>query len=150
MKSNIDDKIRIIVLVCGIIFFVVGIIMMIVGISAEGSIDIRSVLVSGKLHTGSAGLFIIFFAFLLILFAMLQKPPSPPTMQAEMQTSHPILRILINLFALFLILFIIFIIGAIGIGGDVFLGLLLFFGAMILILLCAVLIYLVHEYRKLD
>ena len=62
---------RLILLVSGIIFFGVGVWMIKSGISAEGSIDIRSEVLSGSLKTGSAGLFITFFSFFMIMASVL-------------------------------------------------------------------------------
>ncbi len=40
------------------------------GVGAEGEVNIKSTLVSGAIKTGSAGLFIIFFGFLIVLFVL--------------------------------------------------------------------------------
>jgi hypothetical protein len=60
---------RLIALIAGIGFFISGIVLMWMGISATGSLDIQSVLISGKIQTGSAGLIIIFLATFIIIFA---------------------------------------------------------------------------------
>lgn len=43
------------------------------GVSASGSLDLSSSLISGKLETGSAGLFVCFFAFIIILFSLVSS-----------------------------------------------------------------------------
>lgn len=64
------DGVRIAVAVSGIGFFFIGIVMMAKGMAAEGSVDIQSAVVSGKITTGSAGLFVVFFAFLIIALSL--------------------------------------------------------------------------------
>jgi hypothetical protein len=44
--------------------------MMWFGIAAEGAIDIKSTVVSGSIRTASAGLFILFFAFAIIVYVL--------------------------------------------------------------------------------
>lgn len=53
------------------VMFGVGAWMLYAGIAAEGAVDIKTTLASGTLRTGSAGLFIIFFAFLVIIASLL-------------------------------------------------------------------------------
>src|SRR5687767_3013206 len=48
--------------------------MMVTGVSAEGAIDIKSSLISGSLKTGSAGLFIAFLSFIVIVFVLASPP----------------------------------------------------------------------------
>lgn len=44
--------------------------MMGFGIAAEGAIDIKSTVISGSIKTASAGLFILFFAFAIIVYVL--------------------------------------------------------------------------------
>lgn len=50
--------------------FALGAFMMWQGISAEGAIDIRSSILSGSVKSGSAGLFIAFLSFVVIVFVL--------------------------------------------------------------------------------
>jgi hypothetical protein len=77
-----NDWLRLIALVGSFLLFAVGAYMLYVGIAAEGILDIKSTVISGTLKTASAGLFICFFAFLLIVFVLisiLRVPVSAPT-----------------------------------------------------------------------
>ena len=60
-----------IMLIAGILFIVTGIFLIVNQVSASGSIDINSTFVSGKIQSGSAGLFLCFIGFLLCVFTML-------------------------------------------------------------------------------
>jgi hypothetical protein len=72
MKPTFDQALRLLVCVAGIVFFSFGIWMIKTGTSAQGVIDIKfRELLSGHLETGSAGLFIVFMSFLMILFSFL-------------------------------------------------------------------------------
>lgn len=52
------------------VMFGIGAWMLYAGIAAEGAVDIKTTLASGTIRTGSAGLFIIFFAFLIIIASL--------------------------------------------------------------------------------
>ena len=52
------------------VMFGVGAWMLYAGIAADGAVDIKTTLASGTIRTGSAGLFIIFFAFLVIISSL--------------------------------------------------------------------------------
>ena len=67
-----SDTNRRIALIAGILFFGFGLLLMVLGIQAEGYIDIQSELVSGKIKTGSAGLFVAFLSFLIIIFSIIR------------------------------------------------------------------------------
>lgn len=69
MNKDLDPY-RLVALIAGVGFFIVGIVMVFLGISAEGSIDIQGAIVSGKIKTGSAGLFVLFFSFLIIVVSI--------------------------------------------------------------------------------
>lgn len=58
------------VLVCSFAMVGLGAWMLYAGIAAEGAVDIKTTIASGTIKTGSAGLFIIFFAFLVIIAAL--------------------------------------------------------------------------------
>lgn len=92
---------RLLVCATGIAAFGVGIWMIKSGISAEGVIDIhfREVL-SGSLKTGSAGLFITFLAFWMILLSFLLgrrpvelKPKVHPSLPSRMPVMVTVLCI---------------------------------------------------------
>jgi len=87
MKPSFDQVLRLIVCVAGIVFFGVGIWMVQKGISAQGVIDIKSEVLSGHLETGSAGLFVMFFSFFLIVLSFLLKHPS--TAKSEFPQKKP-------------------------------------------------------------
>jgi hypothetical protein len=67
MTDRSLDPYRLTALLAGIIFFGVGLVMVFLGISAEGAIDLQGAVFSGKIKTGSAGLFVLFFSFLIII-----------------------------------------------------------------------------------
>lgn len=76
MKWEPNDVIRLVALIGAMVLFAMGAYMMLQGISAEGAIDIKSSVVSGSLKTGSAGLFIVFLAFLMIVFVLFSQASS--------------------------------------------------------------------------
>jgi hypothetical protein len=104
MKLTFDQIMRLLLLLSGVVFFGVGVWMIQAGIKAEGSIDIRSEVLSGSLKTGSAGLFVTFFAFFMILASVLfSKSPVLSRPKPETSAVSPIrilLRILFTLYAL--------------------------------------------------
>ncbi|MBT8763096.1 hypothetical protein KFV02_04035 [Desulfohalobiaceae bacterium Ax17] len=69
-KWEIGHIFRLIVLIAGLAFFCTGIWMINSGIKAEGSVDIKSAIVSGTVKSGNAGLFIVVLAFLLMVFSL--------------------------------------------------------------------------------
>jgi len=72
MKLSFDQVMRLLVCVVGIVFFGIGIWMIKSGISAQGVIDIQMrQIMTGHLETGSAGLFITFFSFWMIMLSFL-------------------------------------------------------------------------------
>ena len=64
------DVIRLAALIGALLLAVVGSLMMWFGISADGAIDIKSTVISGSIKTASAGLFILFFAFAIIVYVL--------------------------------------------------------------------------------
>ena len=70
MKWEPADVIRLAALVGAFLLCLLGAYMMAQGIAAEGAIDIKSSVLSGSVKTGSAGLFILFFAFGIIVFVL--------------------------------------------------------------------------------
>lgn len=110
MKLTFDQLMRLLLLVSGIAFFGIGVWMVKTGIKAEGSIDIRSTLLSGSLKTGSAGLFITFMSFFMILASVLfSKWPSRSrdrSSETSPSTTRTILRILFSLYALTIIAYL--------------------------------------------
>lgn len=70
MKWEPIDITRLVALAGGFILCGLGAYMMWLGIGAEGVVDIKSSVLSGTVKTGSAGLFIMFFGFAIILFVL--------------------------------------------------------------------------------
>ncbi len=62
---------KLVVLIAGIGFMVVGIVLIVSQIQATGVIDIGTEAFKGKIESGSAGLFVCFFAFWLIVIPIL-------------------------------------------------------------------------------
>jgi hypothetical protein len=79
VKWDASDVIRLVGLLGALLLLGLGALMMWKGVSAEGVIDVRSVLISGSLKTGSAGLCIVFLAFLLAVFSIAYPPARRPT-----------------------------------------------------------------------
>lgn len=81
MKWEPQDVIRLVALIGAIALFCLGATMMWQGISAEGTIDLKSSIISGSLKSGSAGLFIAFLAFVIMVFVLSgashRREPSP-------------------------------------------------------------------------
>ena len=104
MKLTFDQAMRLLLLLSGVVFFGVGVWMIQAGIKAEGSIDIRSEVLSGSLKTGSAGLFVTFFSFFMILASVLfSKAPAFSRPKAKESPSSPVrilVKILFTLYAL--------------------------------------------------
>lgn len=71
MKLTFNELMRLLLMISGIAFFGVGVWMIKDGVAAEGTIDIRSAFLTGSLKTGSAGLFVAFFAFFMILTSVM-------------------------------------------------------------------------------
>lgn len=71
--------------VAGLIFGVAGVWLIVSGVQATGKLDISSSVLSGKLESGSAGLFLVFLGFLLILFPALSSggPLAPQRSRAQ-------------------------------------------------------------------
>jgi hypothetical protein len=72
-----NDWLRLVGLLGGFALFALGGWLLYLGVSADGSVDIRSALLSGTLKTTSAGLFICFFGMIVIVFSLasLYTPP---------------------------------------------------------------------------
>jgi len=60
-------------LICGLGFITWGAIMMVEKITANGTFEIKSSLLEGKLESGSAGLFLIFVGLFIVIFSMLNS-----------------------------------------------------------------------------
>ena len=101
MKWTVNDVFRLLAMLAAIVFFGIGLWMVVKGIQADGSIDIQSAVVSGKLHTGSAGLFVLLLSFLIISIIIL-----PGFAQTGVRTESAISRSshFKELFAIFLTL----------------------------------------------
>lgn len=72
-KWSPNDWLRLIGLIGGMCLFGLGAWMLFQGISAEGALDLSTSLVSGKLKTSSAGLFVCFFSFVIIVFSLVSS-----------------------------------------------------------------------------
>lgn len=70
MKWEPTDIIRLVALLGGFFLCALGAYLMWLGVGAEGTVDIKSSVLSGTVKTGSAGLFIIFFGFSIVLFVL--------------------------------------------------------------------------------
>jgi len=72
-----NDLICLVALIGGFSLFGLGAWMLFQGIAAEGTVDLKSTVLSGTLKTTSAGLYICFFALFIIIFVLvLQLSPS--------------------------------------------------------------------------
>ncbi len=69
-RWEIGHTFRLILLIAAIAFFAIGLWMIYSGIQAEGTIDVKSALVSGTVKSGSAGIFIIVLAFMLMVLSL--------------------------------------------------------------------------------
>ena len=65
-----SDILKLIALLGGFFLCALGAGLMWLGVGAEGTVDIKSSVLSGTVKTGSAGLFIIFFGFAIVLFVL--------------------------------------------------------------------------------
>jgi hypothetical protein len=82
MKWEPSDVLRLVALIGALVMFGLGAFMMWQGISAEGAIDIKSSVLTGSIKTGSAGLFIAFLSFAVIVFVLTsigKRPTQSPS-----------------------------------------------------------------------
>jgi hypothetical protein len=101
MKPTFEQMMRLLLLLSGIAFFGVGVWMIRAGIKAEGSIDIRSEMLSGSIKTGSAGLFLTFFSFFMIVASVLfSRRPAVVRPRSDKSPLRVLLRILFSLYGL--------------------------------------------------
>ena len=70
MKWEPADIIRLVALLGGFLLCGLGALLMWLGVGAEGVVDIRSSVLTGTIKTASAGLFILFFGFGIIIFVL--------------------------------------------------------------------------------
>lgn len=70
MKWEPADIIRLCALIGGFLLCALGALLMWLGVGAEGSVDVKSSVLSGTVKTASAGLFILFFGFGIIIFVL--------------------------------------------------------------------------------
>jgi len=80
---------RLIVLIAGIGFMIVGIVLIVKQIQATGLIDIGSEAFKGRIQSGSAGLFVCFFAFWLVFVAVSGKEGSTGETRVERNPELP-------------------------------------------------------------
>ena len=71
MKISAIQIGSLVALIGGFVLIGIGAYMMYTGIEAEGSIDLKSSLVSGSLKSGSAGLFLSFFGGLIVIASLI-------------------------------------------------------------------------------
>ncbi|HXC08847.1 MAG TPA: hypothetical protein VNV61_07950 [Steroidobacteraceae bacterium] len=69
-----NDIIRLVVVIGSFLLFFVGVWLLVKGIAAEGTVNLKSALLSGTIKATSAGLYICFFA-VFVLFAALAALP---------------------------------------------------------------------------
>jgi hypothetical protein len=67
---EIGHTFRLILLVAAIVFFAIGLWMIYSGIKAEGTIDIKSAIVSGTVKSGSAGILVTVLSFMLMVLSL--------------------------------------------------------------------------------
>lgn len=65
-----NDWIRLVALIGAFGLFGLGAWMLFLGIAAEGTIDLKSSILSGTIKASSAGLYICFFALFIIVFVL--------------------------------------------------------------------------------
>jgi hypothetical protein len=70
MKWDPSEIIRLTALIGGFLLCGLGGWLMWLGVGADGSVDIKTSVLSGSVKTGSAGLFILFFGFGIVLFVL--------------------------------------------------------------------------------
>jgi len=101
MDKQPIDPYRLVGLIAGIVFFGIGIYLVLHGVAAEGTIDIQSTILSGKITAGSAGLFVLFFSFFMIIISMLLghkiKFPLNLSQQDQDNTSKKYLKVFYTL-----------------------------------------------------
>ena len=98
MKLSFDQMMRLLVCVGGLVFFGVGIWMIKSGISAQGVVDIKfREIISGHLETGSAGLFITFSSFLMIVLSFLLGKTSIASKPRDSQTTPSKVPVMVTL-----------------------------------------------------
>jgi len=64
------DVIRLVALVGAFVLAAIGALLTWYGVGAEGIVDIKSTVLSGSIKSASAGLFIVFFAFGIIIYVL--------------------------------------------------------------------------------
>jgi hypothetical protein len=81
-----NDWLRLIALVGAFGLFATGVWLLVSGIAADGTLDLKSSIISGTLKTASAGLYVCFFALVVITFVLATLASSKPT---SVQPSAP-------------------------------------------------------------
>lgn len=111
-KWTPSDWLKVGGLLVGLALSLVGAFMMYHGIAAEGAIDLKSSVVSGTIKTGSAGLFICFFGFLIVVFVLASLLTASRNDGAVVPATHGKARRLLPMFWGVLIAFMLATLGA--------------------------------------
>lgn len=82
-----SDILKLIALLGAFTLSGLGAYMMWLGIGAEGTVDIKSSVMSGSIKTGSAGLFLIFFGSAIVIFVLAGLSAS-----ASAKAAAPVIR----------------------------------------------------------
>jgi uncharacterized membrane protein len=108
------DYIRIAGVVGGILLCIIGTLFLWVGIGANGTIDLKSSLFSGTIQSASAGLFVMFFGFLIVCLSLVLPTNANRTETAHNQ-KNPLSRALFWLFCSFIVFAAL---GSLGLGSG--------------------------------
>lgn len=145
MKWEPADVIRLSALIGALLLFALGAFMMWQGIAAEGAIDIKSSVLTGSIKTASAGLFIAFLSFAIIVFVLSSLTKRTSAISQPSASGHTKSK---RIAKLLIVLFIGLVttggLAALGYGpGFVFLA--FFFGLMLSVVGIAYLTFLENE-----
>ncbi|MBX3628002.1 MAG: hypothetical protein KF892_23540 [Rhizobacter sp.] len=143
MKWEPHDVIRLVALIGAIALFCLGGAMMWQGVAAEGTIDLKSSVISGSLKTGSAGLFIAFLAFVVIVSVLAGAHKSPQS-QPQQATDRSRFKRLLPVFFVLLVALAASVALA-SAGYAIFIGLSLLCGLLLVIVVVALLTFLEEE-----
>ena len=143
MKWEPQDVIRLVALIGAIVLFCLGAAMMWQGVAAEGTIDLKSSVISGTLKTGSAGLFIAFLSFVVIVFVIVGSHKPGQAIGTRTEERSRFKRLLPIFFALLVALAAAVSLGSAGY--PAFIGLALLIGGLLVLVVIASLTFLEEE-----